>query len=55
MSATDFPTLADCLASLHSAGIVSAPAGLGLIRVAGDDAATFLHSQLTNGLASASH
>jgi folate-binding protein YgfZ len=50
MSATDFPTLADSLASLHSAGIVSAPAGLGLIRVAGDDAATFLHSQLTNGV-----
>jgi folate-binding protein YgfZ len=50
MSATDFPTLADSLASLHSTGIVSAPAGLGLIRVAGDDAATFLHSQLTNGV-----
>lgn len=50
MSATEFPPLADSLESLHRAGIVTAPAGLGLIRVAGDDAATFLHSQLTNAV-----
>nr|WP_315597060.1 folate-binding protein [uncultured Cupriavidus sp.] len=50
MSATEFPSLADSLATLTSTGIVTAPAGLGLIRVAGDDAATFLHSQLTNAV-----
>ena len=31
-------------------GIVCTPAGLGLIRVSGDDAGTFLHSQLTNAV-----
>jgi len=50
MSASDFPTPADSLVALNQAGIVTAPAGLGLIRVAGDDAATFLHSQLTNAV-----
>lgn len=50
MSATEFPTLADSFAALPAAGIVTAPAGLGLIRVAGDDAASFLHTQLTNAV-----
>lgn len=50
MSAIEFPPLADSFAALRGAGIVTAPAGLGLIRVAGDDAATFLHSQLTNAV-----
>ena len=50
MSATEFPSLADSFAALPHAGIVTVPAGLGLIRVAGDDAATFLHSQLTNAV-----
>ena len=50
MSAIEFPSLANSLESLHAAGIVTAPTGLGLIRVAGDDAATFLHSQLTNAV-----
>lgn len=50
MSASDFPSLAESFAALPAAGIVTAPAGLGLIRVAGDDAATFLHSQLTNAV-----
>ncbi len=50
MSATEFPSLADSLAALPLAGIVTAPAGLGLIRVAGDDAASFLHTQLTNAV-----
>jgi len=50
MSATEFPPLANSLESLRSTGIVTAPAGLGMIRVAGDDAATFLHSQLTNAV-----
>jgi len=50
MSATEFPPLANSLESLRSTGIVTTPAGLGLIRVAGDDAATFLHSQLTNAV-----
>lgn len=50
MSANDFPSLADSLAALPAAGIVTAPAGLGLIRVAGDDAASFLHTQLTNAV-----
>ena len=50
MSSTEFPSLDQSLKSLRAAGIVSAPAGLGLIRVAGDDAATFLHSQLTNAV-----
>lgn len=50
MSATEFPTLADSFAALPAAGIVTAPAGLGLIRVAGDDAAAFLHTQLTNAV-----
>ncbi len=38
------------LSALQGDGILCAPAGLGLIRVAGDDAATFLHSQLTNAV-----
>ncbi|MGO4302098.1 CAF17-like 4Fe-4S cluster assembly/insertion protein YgfZ [Cupriavidus sp. RAF12] len=50
MPATEFPPLASSLESLHRDGIVAAPAGLGLIRVAGDDAATFLHTQLTNAV-----
>ncbi|MCA3182522.1 MAG: folate-binding protein, partial [Cupriavidus sp.] len=50
MSATEFPTLADSFTALPAAGIVTAPAGLGLIRVAGDDAASFLHTQLTNAV-----
>lgn len=50
MSATEFPSLADSFAALPAAGIVTAPAGLGLIRVAGDDAASFLHTQLTNAV-----
>jgi len=50
MSATEFTPLANSLESLRSTGIVTMPAGLGLIRVAGDDAATFLHSQLTNAV-----
>ncbi|MBP0636828.1 folate-binding protein YgfZ [Cupriavidus sp. AcVe19-6a] len=44
------PELAASLESLQSGGIVCAPAGLGLIRVAGDDAASFLHTQLTNAV-----
>ncbi|WP_066738009.1 folate-binding protein YgfZ [Cupriavidus sp. D384] len=50
MSATEFPPLADSFAALPAAAIVTAPAGLGLIRVAGDDAASFLHTQLTNAV-----
>ncbi len=50
MSSTEFPSLDQSLKSLRAAGIVTAPGGLGLISVAGDDAATFLHSQLTNAV-----
>ncbi|RDK09913.1 YgfZ/GcvT domain-containing protein [Cupriavidus lacunae] len=42
--------LAANLDALNSRGIVCTPAGLGLIRVAGDDAASFLHTQLTNAV-----
>lgn len=42
--------LAEQYEALRQRGIVCAPAGLGLVRVAGDDAATFLHSQLTNAV-----
>jgi folate-binding protein YgfZ len=44
------PELAASFDALARGGIVCAPAGLGLIRVAGDDAASFLHSQLTNAV-----
>ncbi|MGO4761932.1 folate-binding protein YgfZ [Cupriavidus sp. 2KB_3] len=44
------PTLASSLESLRRTGVIAAPAGVGLIRVAGDDAATFLHTQLTNAV-----
>lgn len=50
MNAPDSVATADTLSALRSSGIVCAPAGLGLIRVAGDDAATFLHTQLTNAV-----
>ncbi|QYY32997.1 folate-binding protein YgfZ [Cupriavidus pinatubonensis] len=36
--------------ALQNRGVVCAPAGLGWIRVAGDDAAAFLHTQLTNAV-----
>ena len=45
-----FPSLTSSLASLRRAGVVVTPAGLGLIRIAGDDAASFLHTQLTNAV-----
>lgn len=44
------PELAASHDALQAGGIVCAPAGLGLIRVAGDDAASFLHTQLTNAV-----
>ncbi len=44
------PTLASSLESLRRTGVIAAPAAVGLIRVAGDDAATFLHTQLTNAV-----
>ncbi len=40
--------LAANLEALSGSGIVCSPAGLGLVRVAGDDAGSFLHTQLTN-------
>ncbi|WP_454710667.1 CAF17-like 4Fe-4S cluster assembly/insertion protein YgfZ [Cupriavidus nantongensis] len=42
--------LAANLDALHAGGVVCTPAGLGLVRVAGDDAASFLHTQLTNAV-----
>jgi folate-binding protein YgfZ len=42
--------LAAHLEALNGSGIVCTPAGLGLVRVAGDDAASFLHTQLTNAV-----
>ncbi|CAG9185050.1 tRNA-modifying protein YgfZ [Cupriavidus laharis] len=42
--------LATSLDALQKHGVICAPAGLGWIRVAGDDAATFLHTQLTNAV-----
>nr|WP_211948138.1 folate-binding protein YgfZ [Cupriavidus yeoncheonensis] len=47
---TPAPELAASLDALQNTGVVCAPAGLGWIRVAGDDAATFLHTQLTNAV-----
>lgn len=47
---TTAPELAASLDALQNQGVVCAPAGLGWIRVAGDDAATFLHTQLTNSV-----
>lgn len=44
------PARAAQFAALRQDGVVCRPANLGLIRVAGDDAATFLHSQLTNAV-----
>lgn len=41
---------ASSLESLRQSGVVAAPAGLGLIRVAGEDAGSFLHTQLTNAV-----
>jgi folate-binding protein YgfZ len=42
--------LAANLEALSGSGIVCSPAGLGLVRVAGDDAGSFLHTQLTNAV-----
>ncbi|NOV23889.1 folate-binding protein [Cupriavidus necator] len=42
--------LAASLDALNASGVVCPPAGLGLVRVAGDDAASFLHTQLTNAV-----
>ncbi|AMR78221.1 YgfZ/GcvT domain-containing protein [Cupriavidus nantongensis] len=42
--------LAANLDALQAGGVVCTPAGLGLVRVAGDDAASFLHTQLTNAV-----
>ncbi|SCV00194.1 Folate-binding protein [Cupriavidus necator] len=42
--------LAASLEALSGSGIVCSPAGLGLVRVAGDDAGSFLHTQLTNAV-----
>jgi folate-binding protein YgfZ len=42
--------LAASLEALNGSGMVCSPPGLGLIRVAGDDAASFLHTQLTNAV-----
>ncbi|TWG83324.1 hypothetical protein L602_003100000090 [Cupriavidus gilardii J11] len=44
------PARAAQFAALRQDGIVCRPAAIGLIRVAGDDAATFLHGQLTNAV-----
>ncbi|MBY4897471.1 folate-binding protein YgfZ [Cupriavidus sp. AU9028] len=44
------PARAAQFAALRQDGVVCRPANLGLIRVEGDDAATFLHSQLTNAV-----
>jgi len=46
----DIADLAHQYDALRQRGIVSAPAGLGLIRATGDDAGTFLHTQLTNAV-----
>lgn len=48
MTANANPSLSSSVDALRSPGIVAPIAGLGLIRVSGDDAATFLHGQLTN-------
>lgn len=50
MTANEFPPLSSSIDALRTTGIVCAPAGVGLIRVSGDDAANFLHSQLTNAV-----
>lgn len=50
MTANEFLSLPSSIEALRTSGIVSAPAGLGLIRVSGDDAASFLHSQLTSAV-----
>ncbi|MGH8787850.1 MAG: YgfZ/GcvT domain-containing protein [Cupriavidus necator] len=42
--------LAANLEALSGSGVVCSPAGLGLVRVAGDDAGSFLHTQLTNAV-----
>ncbi|EON20416.1 folate-binding protein [Cupriavidus necator] len=42
--------LAANLEALSGSGIVCSPPGLGLVRVAGDDAGSFLHTQLTNAV-----
>ncbi len=42
--------LAASFDALQNSGVVCAPSGLGWIRVAGDDAAAFLHTQLTNAV-----
>ncbi|CAG9171530.1 folate-binding protein YgfZ [Cupriavidus respiraculi] len=44
------PALASQFAAARQDGIVCWPAELGLIRVSGDDAASFLHTQLTNAV-----
>lgn len=44
------PARAAQFAALRQDGIVCRPADLGLVRVAGDDAGSFLHSQLTNAV-----
>jgi len=47
---TPAPELAASHDALLQGGVVCAPSGLGWIRVAGDDAAAFLHTQLTNAV-----
>lgn len=44
------PARAAQFAALRQDGVVCRPADIGLIRVSGDDAATFLHGQLTNAV-----
>ncbi|PWK37206.1 CAF17-like 4Fe-4S cluster assembly/insertion protein YgfZ [Cupriavidus plantarum] len=48
MTAHTSSSLSSSVDALRATGIVAPIAGLGLIRVSGDDAATFLHAQLTN-------
>ncbi|MGO4330052.1 folate-binding protein YgfZ [Cupriavidus sp. 2TAF22] len=44
------PDLATQFEAVRQGGVVCRPAQLGLIRVAGDDAGSFLHTQLTNAI-----
>jgi len=44
------PDLATQFEAARQGGVVCRPAHLGLIRVAGEDAASFLHTQLTNAI-----
>lgn len=48
MTANANSSLSSSVDALRTTGIVAPIAGIGLIRVTGDDAGTFLHAQLTN-------